>query len=258
MLHVALTIAGSDPSGGAGIQADLKTFHQHHVYGTAAITLVTAQNTISVSQVEILPADLVRRQITAVLADIPPNAAKTGALGSVEVVAAVAALAANFAFPLVVDPVMLSKHGTRLISPEAEAALKTDLLPYAYLVTPNVPEAELLTGIEIQNEKDMLRAARRLCDGLGCRAVLIKAGHLDGPPVDVLLDGDEVLRFAGTRVESRHTHGTGCTLSAAITANLALGLTLREAVMRAKLFVQAAIETAPGLGHGHGPLNHWA
>lgn len=257
MLPVALTIGGSDPSGGAGIQADLKTFHQHRVYGTAVITLITVQNTVSVTRVEMLAADLVEQQIGAVLADIPPQAAKTGALGSVEIVKAVAGLASNFAFPLVVDPVMISKHGARLISPEAEAALRNELLPEAYLVTPNIPEAELLSGMEIRDEKDMLRAARRLCLA-GCRAVLIKAGHLDGPPVDLLLDGDEVTHFPGVRVESKHTHGTGCTLSAAITAGLASGASLAEAVGRAKRYVQEAIESAPKLGRGHGPLNHWA
>jgi hydroxymethylpyrimidine/phosphomethylpyrimidine kinase len=257
MLPVALTIAGSDPSGGAGIQADLKTFHQHRVYGTSAITLVTVQNTVSVSHIEMLSADLVTRQIHAVLSDIPPNAAKTGALGSVDVVKAVAILATEFAFPLIVDPVMLSKHGTRLISPEAEAVLRDELLPLAYLVTPNIPEAELLSGLEIKDQADMLRAARRLC-AIGCRNVLIKAGHLDGPPVDLLFEGEQVTRFAGKRINSKHTHGTGCTLSAAITANLAWGMALAEAVDRAKRFVQAAIESAPALGQGHGPLNHWA
>ncbi len=257
MLPVALTIAGSDPSGGAGIQADLKTFHQHRVYGTSAVTLVTVQNTISVSRVEPLSADLVREQVMAVLSDIPPNAAKTGALGSVEVAIVVAELAEHFEFPLVVDPVMISKHGTRLISPEAEAALRDKLVPEAYLVTPNIPEAELLCGMEIREEADMLRAAKRLV-AKGCRAVLIKGGHLEGPPMDLLLDGDEVTRYPGVRVETKHTHGTGCTLSAAITANLALGATLEAAVERAKQFVEAAIRSAPGLGHGHGPLNHWA
>jgi hydroxymethylpyrimidine/phosphomethylpyrimidine kinase len=257
MLPVALTIAGSDPSGGAGIQADLKTFHQHRVYGTSAITLVTVQNTVSVSHIEVLSADLVTRQINAVLSDIPPNAAKTGALGSVEVVKAVAKLANEFAFPLIVDPVMLSKHGTRLISIEAEAVLREELLPLAYLVTPNIPEAELLSGLEIKDQADMLRAARRLC-AIGCRNVLIKAGHLDGPPVDLLFEGEQVTRFPGKRINSKHTHGTGCTLSAAITANLAMGMALAEAVDRAKRFVQAAIESAPALGQGHGPLNHWA
>jgi len=257
MLPVALTIGGSDPSGGAGIQADLKTFHQHRVYGAAAITLITVQNTVSVTRVELLGADLVRQQILAVTSDLAPKAAKSGALGSLAVVQAVAALAAELDCPFVVDPVMISKHGTRLISPEAEAALQSELLPQAYLVTPNIPEAELLCGMEISDEKDMLRAARRLC-AAGCRAVLIKGGHLNGAPVDLLLDGDAVRRFPGQRVESRHTHGTGCTLSAAITANLALGMSLADSVERAKRFVQAAIESAPALGHGHGPLNHWA
>jgi hydroxymethylpyrimidine/phosphomethylpyrimidine kinase len=257
MLPVALTIAGSDPSGGAGIQADLKTFHEHRVYGTSAITLITVQNTVSVTHVEVLSAELVTNQINAVLTDIPPAAAKTGALGSVEVVQAVALLASEFKFPLVVDPVMISKHGARLISPEAEAALRKELMPEAYLVTPNIPEAELLCGMEIKDEADMLRAARRLC-ALGCNAVLIKAGHLEGAPVDLLLEGETVTRFMGTRIDTRHTHGTGCTLSAAITANLALGLALVDAVNRAKRFVQAAIESAPALGRGHGPLNHWA
>lgn len=257
MPPVALTIAGSDPSGGAGLQADLKTFHQHGVYGAAAVTLITVQNTVSLARVEVLSADLVSQQIAAVIADIPPNAAKTGALGSIEVVGAVAALAAEFQFPLIVDPVMISKHGARLISPEAEAALKSELLPHAFLVTPNIPEAELLSGLEISDEKDMLRAARRLCDA-GCLAVLIKGGHLAGPAVDLLFDCEEVTRFEGARVDSRHTHGTGCALSAAITANLALGVGLKEAVSRAKRFVQAGIETAPGLGRGYGPLNFWA
>jgi hydroxymethylpyrimidine/phosphomethylpyrimidine kinase len=257
MPPVALTIAGSDPSGGAGLEADLKTFHHHGVYGMAAITLVTVQNTVSLSRVEVLSRDLVTEQIAAVVSDIPPAAAKTGALGSVEVVEAVAAMAAKFQFPLIVDPVMIGKHGARLISPEAEAVLKSDLLPHAFLVTPNIPEAELLTGLAICGEQDMLRAARRLCD-TGCSAVLIKGGHLDGPPVDLLFDGEEIKRFEGKRVGSRHTHGTGCTLSAAITANLALGFRLDEAVRLAKRFVQAAIETAPALGQGCGPLNHWA
>jgi hydroxymethylpyrimidine/phosphomethylpyrimidine kinase len=222
----------------------------------AAITLITVQNSVSVSRVEVLGGDLVSQQIAAVISDIPPTAAKTGALGSSEVVKAVAAMAAEFKFPLIVDPVMISKHGARLISPEAEGALKSELLPHAFLATPNIPEAELLSGLAIHDEEDMLQAARRLC-GLGCRAVLIKGGHLAGPPVDVLFDGDSVKRFEGTRVRSRHTHGTGCTLSAAITANVALGFGLYDAVGRAKRFVQAAIETAPAIGHGHGPLNHW-
>jgi hydroxymethylpyrimidine/phosphomethylpyrimidine kinase len=261
MLAVALTIAGSDPSGGAGIQADLKTFHQFGVYGQAAITLLTVQNTQTVSRLEIMPADLVVEQIEAVLSDIPPAAAKIGALGDAAIVEAVAELAKSFPFPLVVDPVMISKHGTRLISPEAEQALKHVLLPCAFLVTPNIPEAESLTGMTIHDESDMRIAANRLRD-LGCKAALVKGGHGRGEPVDVLsapgLAEDSFNCFSGRRIDTRHTHGTGCTYSASITAGLALGQDLRQSILAAKSFIQSAIETAPGLGGGYGPVNHFA
>jgi hydroxymethylpyrimidine/phosphomethylpyrimidine kinase len=244
---VALTIAGSDPSGGAGIQADLKTFHQFDVYGEAVVTLVTVQNTTRVSRVEILPEDLVLEQIAAVLEDIPPAAAKTGALGSPEMVRAVARVAASFRFPLVVDPVMVSKHGSPLGGGGWE-----DLLPHAALVTPNLPEAEALTG-----ESDMRRAAERLI-GMGARAALIKGGHGQGDALDILYDGVEWTEFRAERIATRHTHGTGCTYSAAITAGLARELPLRDAVARAKRFIDAAIRTNPGLGSGCGPVNHHA
>jgi hydroxymethylpyrimidine/phosphomethylpyrimidine kinase len=257
MQPVALTIAGSDPSGGAGIQADLKTFHQFGIYGEAAITLLTVQNTQKVSRVEIMPASLVIDQINAVLSDVPPAAAKTGALGSLEIVEAVAELAKSFAFPLVVDPVMISKHGAQLISPEAEQALKSKLLPCASLVTPNIPEAEALTGIRIRDERDMETAGQYLRE-LGCKAALIKGGHLAGGAVDVLSAPGIVKRFSTRRIQTRHTHGTGCTYAAAITAGLALGNPLHEAIRIAKQFLQAAIETAPGLGAGCGPVNHFA
>jgi hydroxymethylpyrimidine/phosphomethylpyrimidine kinase len=252
MLPVALTIAGSDPSGGAGIQADLKTFHQFGVYGEAVITLLTVQNTRGVMRVEVMDSSLVLEQIEAVISDIPPAAAKTGALGSVEVVSAVAEWAALKTVPLVVDPVMISKHGAPLISPAAQDVLKHLLIPHALLVTPNLPEAEALTG-----QKDPKKAAETLL-ALGCSAVLIKGGHAVGEPADLFSDQDGPLILTGRRIQTGHTHGTGCTLSAAITALLASGMTLREAVRHAKAFIQVAIETAPGLGHGHGPLNHFA
>jgi hydroxymethylpyrimidine/phosphomethylpyrimidine kinase len=257
MLPVALTIAGSDPSGGAGVQADLKTFHQFGVYGEAVLTLLTVQNTQRVSRVEALSADLVREQIEAVLSDIPPQAAKTGALGSVEVIRTVTGLAKTFAFPLIVDPVMISKHGARLMQPEAEKALRDELLPNAFLLTPNIPEAEALTGMNIRHEEDMVRAGERLL-GFGCRTVLVKGGHKEGEPTDVLIGPDLVERLPGKRIATCHTHGTGCTYSAAITACLACGDELLSAVKRAKQFVQSAIETAPQLGRGRGPLNHFA
>jgi hydroxymethylpyrimidine/phosphomethylpyrimidine kinase len=257
MPAVALTIAGSDPSGGAGIQADLKTFHQFGVYGEAVVTLITAQNTQSLSYVQPLSADLVKKQIAAVLADIPPAAAKIGALGSSSVVEAVAELAPSFSFPLVIDPVMIGKHGASLLK-DAVEPLKQVLLPHASLVTPNIPEAEALTGITISNEDEMLAAACRLLD-LGCRAVLLKGGHLAGPvAVDILVGCGQPAFLRGKRVQTPHTHGTGCTYSAAITAGLANGHTLPDAVRGAKAFVQRAIETAPGLGSGNGPLNHFA
>ncbi len=255
MPAVALTIAGSDPSGGAGVQADLKTFQRFRVYGEAVITLITVQNTKGVSRVETLPAELVAQQIQAVLSDIPPAAAKTGALGTAQVIEAVADIAGSFLFPLVVDPVMISKHGARLISPEGEEALKRKLLPRAFLLTPNIPEAETLTGLTIRNPNAMEQAAERLLD-YGCKAVLIKGGHLEGEPVDVLRWLGPPCSFSGVRVNTRHTHGTGCTYSAAITAGLALGKPLPEAISDAKQFLQLAIEQAPGLGHGCGPLNH--
>ena len=256
-MPVALTIAGSDPSGGAGIQADLKTFHQFGVYGEAAITLVTVQNSTRVSRIEVLPPDLVAQQIEAVLEDIPPAAAKTGALGSAAVVSTVAALAARFEFPLVVDPVMVSKHGLPLLPEDAVRIVCRELLPRATLLTPNIPEAEALTGGRIQTLADAREAAEAILL-MGPRAVLIKGGHLDGDSVDLLWDGKRLLRFRGDRIDTRHTHGTGCTYSAAITAGLAQGLELGEAVGRARRFIQEAIRTNPGLGHGCGPVNHHA
>lgn len=256
MRAIALTIAGSDPSGGAGLQADLKTFHQFGVYGEAVLTMVTVQNTRSLSRLEVMPPDLVREQIAALLSDVPPQAAKTGALGSAAVVEAVAEMARDFPFQLVVDPVMISKHGSRLISVEAEESLKQKLLPHCFLVTPNIPEAEALSGLTIRGEPDMEEAAKRIA-GLGARAVLIKGGHLEGVPVDLLYSESGMRRYVGERAASRHTHGTGCTYSAAITAGLAQSRSLEDAVARAKRFVQAAIESAPGLGGGNGPVNHF-
>ncbi len=254
---VALTIAGSDPSGGAGIQADLKTFHQFGAYGEAVITLITVQNTVEFERVECLQPDLVAAQIRAVISDIPPHAAKTGALGNREIIEAVAELAASFAFPLVVDPVMASKHGGAFLSPDAMKALKTGLLPRAYLVTPNLAEAEMLTGIEVRDLSGMREAAARI-QAMGPRAVLIKGGHLADNPVDVLLHEQSWSEFYGERIETRHTHGTGCTLSAAITALLACGNELVDAIRAAKDYVSEAIRTNPGLGAGAGPVNHHA
>lgn len=257
MRAVALTIAGSDPSGGAGVQADLKTFHQFGVYGEAAITLLTIQNTRGVARVELVPPEIIREQVEAVVSDIPPQAAKTGALGGAEQVELMAVMAAAFPFPLVVDPVMVSKHGARLLSPDAEQSLRTSLLPHCALVTPNIAEAEALSGITIDGPEDVEKAAHRIAE-LGARAVLIKGGHLEGSPVDLLYAEGAFHRLEGQRVQTANTHGTGCTYSAAITALLARGEPLLAAVKTAKRYIQRAIETAPGLGSGSGPVNHFA
>jgi len=256
-MHVALTIAGSDPSGGAGIQADLKTFHQFGVYGEAVITLITVQNTVALERVECLPPVLVLHQLRAVLDDIPPAAAKTGALGNREIVEAVARAAADFRFPLVVDPVMVSKHGRSLASGEALAAMREKLIPQTSLLTPNLAEAEALTGLEIHDLAGMHQAARRLHD-MGAKAVLVKGGHLEGDAVDLLLTNGLMREFRAERIPTRHTHGTGCAYSAAITAELAMGSQLEPAVSRAKAFITEAIRSAPGLGRGSGPLNYHA
>ncbi len=257
MAVVALSIAGSDPSGGAGIQADLKTFHQHGVYGTSVITLITVQNTLRVSSTEIMSPKLVDEQLQAVLEDIPPAAAKTGALGDSKIVRLIGERAAGFDFPLVVDPVMISKQGMLLLSKEAQSALVRYLIPQATLVTPNLHEAAELAGIDVRDPSGMEEAARRIA-ALGAGAVLVKGGHLSGDAVDVLYWKGKFLRYSTARLDTPHTHGTGCTYSAAIAAQLALGRPLDEAVELAKQYVTAAIRTNPGLGKGRGPVNHHA
>ncbi len=257
MKPVALTIAGSDPSGGAGLQADLKTFHQFGVYGEAVVTLLTVQNTCSVSRVECVSPELVIDQLLAVVTDIPPGAAKTGALGNRGIVEAVAEAATRFAFPLVVDPVLISKHGAPLMSADALQVVRERLLPRAFLLTPNLAEAALLAGIEIRDMDAMKTAALRLRD-LGARAVVVKGGHWRDHATDLLLDEDGWHEFPAPHIDTRHTHGTGCTYSAAITACLARGESLVAAVSAAKRFIAAAIASNPGLGSGAGPVNHHA
>lgn len=257
MMPTALTIAGSDASGGAGLQADLKTFHQHGVYGMAVVSLVTVQNTQAVTRVEVLSPDLVAQQLDAVLADIPPAAVKTGALGNAAVIEVVAARAAALSCPVVVDPVMVSKHGHALLSADAVQALVTTLLPVTSLLTPNTEEAAALLGAPVKTVADARDAARRIAS-LGPKAVLVKGGHLEGEAVDVLFHDGQVLELRAPRVDSKHTHGTGCTYAAAITAWLARGLELRDAVTRAKAWLTNAIRTPPGLGRGLGPVNHFA
>lgn len=256
MTPIALTIAGSDPSGGAGLQADLKTFHAHGVYGASVVTLITVQNTVSVTRVEVLDAELVRQQLDAVLDDLDVGAAKTGALGSAEVVDVVAAAVARRGLRLVVDPVMISKHGHALLGPEASKAMRERLLPVAYLVTPNGPEAEALTGITVRDVAGA-RAAARAIAAQGPRNVLVKGGHLeDERAIDVLFADGELHELDAPRIRTRAGHGTGCTLSAAITARLARGDSLLDAVAGAKRWLTRALEQAPDVGRGIGPVEH--
>ncbi|WP_425066537.1 bifunctional hydroxymethylpyrimidine kinase/phosphomethylpyrimidine kinase [Reyranella sp.] len=253
-----LIVAGSDSGGGAGIQADIKAVTAMNGFAATAITALTAQNTEGVHGVMGIEPSFIAQQIEVVLSDIGADAVKTGMLHSAEVIAVVVAGIARHAagVPLVVDPVMVAKGGHRLLLTEAEAALRDTLLPMAALITPNLPEAEVLVGFPVRVEADMKRAAERLAE-LGAGAVLMKGGHLEGDRVvDLLFHHGRFDRFEDARIESRSTHGTGCTLASAIAAGLAQKMTLRDAVARARDYVRRAIETAPGFGRGHGPLNH--
>ncbi len=255
-LPVALTVAGLDPSGGAGVIADIKTFTAFDCFATAAITSLTFQNTLGVRGAAHETAATVRAQVLPIIEDFDVASAKTGMLPTVEVIAEVARLFRETNLPApVVDPVVRSTSGYDLIDDAALDALVNALIPLARVVTPNIPEAERMTGLLITNEQDM-REAARLIRERGARAVLVKGGHLAGEAVDVLDDDGRVIIFRGDRIKTQHTHGTGCTLAAAICACLAHKIELGNAVDAAKRFVADAIRHAPQLGHGHGPINH--
>lgn len=262
-MRKALTIAGSDSGGGAGIQADLKTFAALGVYGMSALTAITAQNTVGVQGVYELPAEFVGLQIDSVVDDIGVDAVKTGMLSNAEIIAVVAAKVKEHDLPnLVLDPVMVAKSGDPLLREDARDALISLLLPLAVVVTPNLHEARVLTGLTIENPEDMKKAARAI-HRLGARYVVVKGGHLQrreerGESVDVLFDGQEFTLFRSPRIETRNTHGTGCTFASAIAAGLARGQSLVEAVGAAKEFVTMAIRRSLDLGHGHGPTHHFA
>jgi hydroxymethylpyrimidine/phosphomethylpyrimidine kinase len=254
-LPVALTIAGSDSGGGAGIQADLKTFAALGVHGTSAITAVTAQNTLGVSDYVELPLEMIRAQIDEVVRDLAPAAAKTGMLASPEIIEVVAAAIREHGLTnLVVDPVMVAKGGAKLLRHDAVDALRTRLIPLAAVITPNVPEAEVLLGRRIASRQERERAA---CDlvALGCQAAVVKGGHAPDDADDVVCDGGEVSWLTATRIETGNTHGSGCAFSAAITACMAGGSSVREALPEAKAFITGAIRHSLEVGHGHGPVN---
>jgi hydroxymethylpyrimidine/phosphomethylpyrimidine kinase len=255
--RTALTIAGSDSGGGAGIQADIKTFAALGVYGMSAITAITAQNTLTVTDVLALPPEMVVAQIDAVVADLPVHAVKIGMLATAEIAMAVGETIERHQLPhVVLDTVMVAKGGARLVDARAVTAIRERLFPLAEVVTANGPEATALTDLPVASVTDARRAAERLV-GLGARAAIVKGGHLDGPAIDVLYDGRTVMEFRADRIDTPHTHGTGCTFAAAIAARLALGDTLLDATERAKHYVTEAIRHAPRLGHGHGPLGHF-
>lgn len=259
MVYKALTIAGSDSGGGAGIQADLKTFHQFRVFGMSAITAVTAQNTLGVQGVYPLPIEAIEKQIDSIAVDLPPDAVKTGMLFNEEIIELVARKIKQYGWArVVVDPVMIAKGGAPLLKQEAVKALQRHMLPLAYVLTPNIPEAEVLTNMRIETLEQRKEAAKKLHD-MGVQYVVMKGGHGKGDElVDLLYDGEQFYEWTSQKIYTKHTHGTGCTFAAAITAQLAKGKTAYEAVDIAKRFIQKAIEQTLQIGSGHGPTNHWA
>ncbi len=257
MVKRVLTVAGSDSSGGAGIQADMKTFSAFGVYGMSVLTAVTAQNTVRVHGVVGLAPEFVSLQFESVLADIGIDGAKTGMLYSTEIVQVVARKFQESPIPfVVVDPVMVGKGGDSLLEKRGMDLMKEELIPVATLVTPNIPEAEVLSGFPILSVEEMKSAAREI-HGLGCGAVLVKGGHLEGDAVDVLFDGEKFTEFSSRRFDTKNTHGTGCTYSAAIVSNLVKGKSLKESIRVSKAFIAEAIKRSFALGKGNGPLNHF-
>ncbi len=258
-IPIALTIAGSDSSGGAGIQADLKTFTSYKVFGASVITSITAQNTVSITSIEDISIDSVEEQIDSVLGDIGADSVKTGMLCSSEVVLLVSRRIKKYKIRnLVVDPVMRSKVGVDLLKPKAVNVLKNDLLPLAMVITPNIDEAEILSGIKIENVEDMKRAALQLKE-LGPRWVVVKGGHLksNDNSIDIVFDGERYIELKAERIFTENTHGTGCTFSAAICAGLAMGNETMDSIRSAKNYINGAIANSFNIGKGHGPLNHF-
>ncbi|MEK4299893.1 bifunctional hydroxymethylpyrimidine kinase/phosphomethylpyrimidine kinase [Oceanobacillus sp. FSL W8-0428] len=257
-VRCALTIAGTDPSGGAGIQADLKTFQELKTYGMSVITSVVAQNTTGVRSVEHMPLSMIEDQLDAVIEDMPIHAVKTGMIASKPMMELIAQKLRKVDAPYVMDPVMVATSGDALINEEARSFLRQYLLPLTTVVTPNIPEAEFLTGLSIASTEDMKNAAEYLVHEYDVDAALVKGGHLKGQAVDFLYDGKQMHSYAADRIDTKNTHGTGCTYAAAIAAYLGKGYPLSEAVKHAKAFVTAAISKSFELGKGNGPTNHWA
>ena len=256
-IATAMTIAGSDSGGGAGIQADLKTFGALGVYGTSVLTAVTAQNTLGVTAVHEIPIDVIAAQIEAVITDIGTDAVKTGMLASSSIIECVSSQLQRHPVPwLVVDPVMVSKSGDPLLEENATETLRASLMPLASVITPNIPEAETLTGMKIASDTEVRQAAKKLVS-MGAKAAVVKGGHREGPATDLYYDGSRFHEFAADRIDTSNTHGTGCTFASAIAAGLARGMSMLEAVSLAKDYVTEAIRRSFSVGQGHGPLNHF-
>ena len=253
----ALSIAGSDCSGGAGIQADLKTFSAHGVFGMTVITSVVAENTFRVTDYQDIRADIIQKQIDDVFEDIPPDAVKIGMLSNKETMLTVAEKLKEWKPKnVVIDPVMYAKNGSPLMEMSAIDTLISKVIPLADVITPNIPEAEKISGMTIKTQDDMKEAAKQI-HVMGCRAVVIKGGHIEGDATDILFDGNNFYEYPAQRVDTKHTHGTGCTFSSAIASNLALGLSVEKAVENAKKYINTAIINAPQLGKGNGPTHHF-
>lgn len=253
----ALTIAGTDPSGGAGIHADLKTFQELQSYGMSVITSIVSQNTTGVQAISHVSIDMIEQQLDSVISDMPIHAFKTGMIANQEMMEVIYKKVIDIDAPYVMDPVMLATSGDTLIEEEARNYLRKNLVPLTTVITPNIPETEFLTGEKIETEADMQAAAYMLVNEFGAGAALIKGGHLKGDAIDYLYDGDKMHHFSAPRIQTKNTHGTGCTYAAAITANLSKGQSLYEAVKHAKDFVTAAIKHSFDIGAGSGPTNHW-
>lgn len=254
----AITIAGSDSGGGAGIQADIKTFEEWEVYGMSVLTSLTAQNTTGVQDIHHVPVSFIEAQLRSIEEDLPMNVIKSGMVATKEAAKVVGNWIARQHIPYVCDPVMVSASGHPLMEEETRAALSEYLFPHASVVTPNIPEAETLLDMEIKTEEDMEEAARKFVDKLGAKGALVKGGHLNGEAVDVLYDGEVIRTYREDRISTENTHGTGCTYASAIAANLAMGRTLPVAVEYAKNYITEAIRHSFDIGSGSGPTNHWA
>lgn len=257
LIPTALTIAGTDPTGGAGIQADLKTFQERNVYGMSVVTSIVAQNTLGVQKIHNLPVPFIQEQLDSVFTDIEPDVVKTGMIATPEMMYVIAEVIREYKPKYVIDPVMIAKSGDYLMNIEAQRTIRDILVPLATVMTPNLPEAEVLLDMKIETIAAAEEAAKLIVHELHAKAVVVTGGHFKSEPVDVLYDGENVHYFSGAHIDTKHTHGTGCTFSAVIAAEIAKGSTVLEAVTIAKAFITDAIQYSLNLGKGNGPTNHW-